>query len=120
MAEKTSTCYIALLNSEVNKLSNNKISDNDFIYDNIAFEYSISPFNFIEIKIARALNLKAAEQSITIDELLQNVKSIVIYESSLQELKNFVIARNITDLATDKSIKNWVISMPPQAFYSKQ
>lgn len=118
--KKTSTCYIALLNSEVNKLSNNKISDNDFIYDNIAFEYSISPFNFIEIKIAQALNLKAAEQSITIDELLQNVKSIVIYESSLQELKNFVIARNITDLATDKSIKDWIISMPPQAFYSKQ
>lgn len=119
---------LALVTTETNKLSNATIifDNNTIKYDDIAFTTSINANGNIEIDIGGALTAKATALNITLEELMEDVKSIIIYSSNvinqnpLSSEKYFTIARNIGDLTLAQATTNWYFSIPDKTIYQKQ
>lgn len=106
---------LALLNDEVNKISNATLENNLFKVEDIPFE-AVVEGNYIKIDISTALA--------TYD--LTDIKAIAIYSTNLindyvnSGAKYFVMARNITDLSEEEAKTNWYISNFDKSMFKKQ
>ena len=113
---------MALLNEEVNKISNATILDRSIAVGDIPFTYTVDEINKnITINVGSSI----ARAVVNANEI-ENAKAIVIYSkvlinnSSLSSSKYFVMARNITDLSSAEKLENWVISPYSKNMFHKQ
>lgn len=106
---------IGLLKEEINKISNATIPSTNFVVENIPFS-SLDGGHYILIEIESALSAYAESQNITVEELMEGIKAIVIYSTnevndySESGAKYFVFGRNITDLELSDKTANWFLS----------
>lgn len=113
---------LGLLNTEINKISNATISNMDFAITEIPFSATVDPglpildqTSRIVISINTALTNYATSQNITLDELMEGIKAIVIYstnevnENSNSGAKYFVFGKNIGGLSVADATKNWTL-----------
>lgn len=111
---------LALLNEEVNKISNATIEDRVFLQGDIPFKFSAEG-DVIKVNIAEALQ----NAGIT-DEELANASAIAIYsdvfinDSALSSSKYFIAARNITGLSVEEMKQDWYISPYSKSMFPKQ
>ena len=108
---------IALLNQEVNKISNMTLENNLFQVENIPFTYTVNETNNnIKINISTAL----ASYDLT------KYKAIAIYSTNLindyvnSGAKYFVMARNIGGLTNTEAKADWYISNFDKSMFKKQ
>lgn len=113
---------IALLNEEVNKLSNSTIENRAIEIGEIPFTYTVDDDNkTLKINIAQAL-----ENAGITNEKLNGIKAIVVYsdvyinDSALSSSKYFVIARNIDGLSFDEIRQDWKISRFSKSMFKQQ
>ena len=127
---------IGLLNEEINKISNETITNGDFAVEDIPFTTSITsglgdPTIYrINIHIQSALNNYATSQGITLEELMRDKKAIVIYSTNEindyvnSGAKYFVFGRNITGLSSTgifpEATKDWHLSYKDKNMFQKQ
>ena len=124
------TLKLALFTKETNKLSNATIifEDNTLKYDDIPITTSINADGNIEVDISGAITAKSTALGITIDELLDGVKSIVLYSNNIinqnpqSTERYFVLARNIGNLGESEPVatSNWYLSIPDKTLFEKQ
>lgn len=113
---------IALLNEEVNKLSNATIEDRAIEVANIPFTYTVDDDNkTININISQALE----DAGITPAQL-NETKAIAIYsnvyinDSALSSSRYFVIARNVSGLSAEEIKQDWKISRFSKSMFEQQ
>lgn len=121
---------IGLLNQEINKISNETISNKDFQVENIPFSIHYlsqdGETKGIIIGIKNRLIDYADSQGKTLEELMLGIKAIVIY--SLNEVndyvnsgaKYFVFGRNISDLDVSKATEDWYLRYRDKKIFQKQ
>lgn len=113
---------LALLNEEVNKISNATIEERTIANGDIPFTYTVDEVNNnITLNIAQSLQ----DAGIT-DEQLKQASAIVVYskvfinDSALASSKYFVVARNITGLSLEEIKQDWHLSTYSKSIFQKQ
>lgn len=121
---------IGLLNTEINKLSTNIITNNDFLITDIPFTADVKrDYNdhlYIGIDVYSSLQQYASTQEQTLEELLEGVQAIVIYDT--KEVNNyvnagakyFVFGRNVGDLTAEEKAKDWFLTYLDKDMFPKQ
>lgn len=111
---------IALLNEEVNKISNDTIPNSSFAVIDLPFTYETNEETHT-IKI----NIETALLGISNEQLL-NTKAIVVYSNkqindlAYSNSKYFIMARNIGDLTSSQARENWYISPYSKSMFFQQ
>ena len=113
---------LALLNEEVNKISNATIEDRTIAVADIPFTYTVDDTNkTITINIEKSLR----DAGVT-DAQINDAKAIVIYskifinDSALSSSRYFVIARNISGLPLNEIKQDWFISRYSKSMFEQQ
>lgn len=121
---------IGLLKEEINKISNETITNRDFKIENIPFNINYSSQNgltqAIVVKISDSLNNYAEQQGQTLQELMVGIKAIVIYSTNEVNdyvnsgAKYFVFGRNISDLSLSDATQDWYLRFREDNLFKKQ
>lgn len=130
--------YIGLLNKEVNKITNNTITDADFyveripLWTNLPTITTVSGFSkqyTISILVGGSFDLYKAQQGISesdFQEILTNTKAIVIYsdrwinDNANAGAKYFIMAKNVDGLTNQQKTADWSISNIMDRDFTKQ
>lgn len=118
---------IALLSSEVNKISNETIPDADIIKSTAAdVSFSVDT-NAGEIVVDIASYLNGITDFATTDGLVNSqyaaiaiISDNVIVVSYATAQRYFIMARNIAGLSAKEASENWEITVPPKSIFYRQ
>ena len=122
---------IGLLKTEINKLANSTIKNEDFAIDNISYTVSASTsgdltYPYRVININTAIWSYAQNNNMTVAEVMDGVKAIVLYDTTeinnydVSGAKRFVFGRNIDGLSVEEATKDWVIEHIEREDFQKQ
>lgn len=125
-SKKGITPQLALLRTEINKLSTDLIPNSDFIFerDKIELLTAFSPTDaFFKLRIFASLAKKALALGITVDELVIGAKAIVLYlPEDRAGSQEFVLGRNISGLnmTTSEGLSDWYFGIANKDIFLKQ
>ena len=123
---------IGLLNKEINKISNSTITNADFEITDIPFTTTLqinstdNTKQRITINIYNDLASYATSKGLTLEQLLNGIKAIVIYSTNEVNdyvnsgAKYFVFGRNISGLNWYNATTEWHLSYKAKSMFPKQ
>lgn len=121
---------LGLLNQEINKISNETISNKDFQIESIPFSINYlsqdGETKALVISINDSLTNYANSQGKTLEQLMLGIKAIVIYSTNEVNdyvnsgAKYFVFGRNISDLSVSKATEDWYLRYRDKTIFQKQ
>ena len=121
------TLKIGLLKNEINKLSNSTIDNENFAIENIGYAVYWSgqePYRIVGIN--NAIQTYAQNNDMSVQDLMEGVKAIVLYDTTeinnynVSGAKYFVFGRNIDGLSLEEATKDWILQHIDKSEFPKQ